>query len=462
MTSPFLQRAVDLIVSTPPQPPEALPFVRLAFEDTLAVGFAGWAEPVVRGIAGVVPGGAKFKPAGPPTTGAADASLMYGAACHALDYDDVHLASHTHPSVPIVAALVAARRAWPEQAERLSSAFAVGIGLNIGLGRALGWSHYEKGWHATSTIGPLAAAGAAAHYFGLDRAASACALALAAAAAGGLQRNFGTMAKPLQAGYAAEAGLRAALLARAGVTADPDVFAAKGFFDLYAGERRGEDPDQAQLDARGEGICVKLYPCCYMNHRPVAAALDARRMLAKAGTPLERVASVEVRGDKGAFLALRVHDPKSGNDGKFCGPYVVACALLDGEIGLANFTDAAVQRADARSLMAKVRLVEREAAQPAVQAHDQTQGMLRAGPIELIASDAGGQELVHTTRQAYPGAPDDPPSPAQRKNKVKDCLAHYTRTTEQAFTYRRFQAFLDRLFLPDTVAKAATAMAGDD
>jgi len=458
MVSQFLQRAVDLIVSTPPQPPDALPFVRLAFEDTLAVGFAGWAEPVVRGIAGVVPGGAKFKPAGPMTASAADASLMYGAACHALDYDDVQQASKTHPSAPIVAALVAARRASPEGAERLASAFAVGLGLNIGLGRVLGSSHYDKGWHATSTIGPLAAAGAAAHYFGLDRAASACALALAAAAAGGLQRNFGTMAKPLQAGLAAEAGLRAALLARAGVTADPDVFAAKGFFDLYAGERRGEDPDHVQLDVRGEGICVKLYPCCYMSHRPAAAALDARRRLAKSGTPLERVASVEVQGDKGAFLALRVSDPKVGNGGKFCGPYVVACALLDGEVGLGHFTDAAVQRADVRSLMAKVRLVERETGQ----SPDQPEGTDHVGPIKLIGRDAGGQVLVHTVREAFPGAPEDPPSLAQRRNKVKDCLAHYTRTTGHAFTYRRFQSFLDRLFLPDAAAKVATAIASDD
>ena len=454
MTSRFMQRAVDLIVSTPPQPIEALPFARLAFEDTLAVGFAGWAEPVARGIASVVPGGLKQKPAGPVTTSLTDASLLYGAAAHALDYDDVHQVSTTHPSVPIVAALVAARRAVPEHAERLASAYAVGLGLNVGLGRVLGFSHYEKGWHATSTIGPLAAAAALAHYFGLNRAASAYALAMAAASAGGLQRNFGTMAKPLQAGLAAETGARAALLARAGVTADPDVFGAKGYFDLYAGERGGESADAVELDSKGEGICVKLYPCCYMTHRPTAAALDARRKLAKAGIALERVADVEVRGDKGVFLALRVTDPQTGNDGKFCGPFVVACALLDGAVGLVHFTDLAVKRADARALMAKVRLVERNP--------DAAHGDVQGGPIELIVRDAGGQVLVHTKREAFPGDPQDPPTAAQRRNKVKDCLAHYSATSGQTFTYRRFQSFLDRLFLPEADAKSPAVMASDD
>ena len=107
MSTVFLQRALDLIEHTQPQPLEALPFVRLAFEDTLAVGFAGWAEPVVRGIAQVVPGGLKLRPAGTQTTSATDAALMFGTASHALDYDDVHLTSSTHPSVPLVAALLA-------------------------------------------------------------------------------------------------------------------------------------------------------------------------------------------------------------------------------------------------------------------------------------------------------------------------------------------------------------------
>jgi 2-methylcitrate dehydratase PrpD len=451
MSTLFLQRTLDLIEQTQPQPADALPFVRLAFEDTLAVGFAGWAEPVVRGIANVVPGGLKLKPAGTQTTSATDTALMLGTASHALDYDDVHLTSSTHPSVPIVAALVAARNMLPAQAARLSSAFAIGIGLNIGLGKVLGYSHYEKGWHATSTMGPLAAAAACAYYFGLNRQQSAYALAMAAATAGGLQRNFGTMAKPLQAGLAAEAGLRAALLAQAGVTADPDIFAPKGYFDLYSGARPGVNADEVTLDTAGEGICMKLFPCCYATHRPAGAALDARRTLEKQGVPLERLADIEILGDKGVFIPLRVTDPKTGNDGKFCGAYVVACALIDGSVGLAHFTDQAVHRQDVRALMPKIRLVER---------HNTTPAAIRGGPLELIGKDANGSVVVHTVRDAFPGAPDDPPSLKQRRAKVQDCMAHYSRTTGQAFTYRRFQSYLDKLFAQEEAK--VSKMASDD
>jgi 2-methylcitrate dehydratase PrpD len=250
---------------------------------------------------------------------------------------------------------------------------------------------------------------------------------------------------------AAEAGLRAALLAQAGVTADPDVFAPKGYFDLYGGARRGEDAEAVTLDAHGEGICVKLYPCCYANHRPVAAALDARQRLAKSGTPLARLANIDIVGDKGVFIPLRVTDPQTGNDGKFCGPYVVACALSDGAVGLAHFTDPAVFRKDVRALAERVRLVEREG---------EGHAAIRGGPIELIGRDASGAVLVHTTRDAFPGAPDDPPSLKQRKAKVQDCMAHYSRTTGHAFSYRRFQSHLDKLFAAEG-AKVAR-MASDD
>ena len=78
------------------------------------------------------------------------------------------------------------------------------------LGSALGWSHYSHGWHATCTAGAPAAAAAAAVSFGMGRDEIASAIALAVPAAGGVQRAFGSDAKALQVGFAAEAGVRAA------------------------------------------------------------------------------------------------------------------------------------------------------------------------------------------------------------------------------------------------------------
>jgi 2-methylcitrate dehydratase PrpD len=448
MTSRFLQRLTDLITATPVQGAERLPFVRQAFEDTLAVAYAGWGEPVTRRTATIVPHSETLRPdsAGADPEGWA---LLLGTAAHALDYDDVHQTSATHPSAPIVAALVAALRHKPELAGRMTTAYAVGLATNVGLGRVLGFPHYEKGWHATSTIGPLAAAAAVSFLYALPARPAAHALAIAAAQAGGLQRNFGAMAKPLQAGLAGSAGLRAARLARAGLTADPDVFGPKGYFDLYQGAEQAEPPEQVEFEPSGGGISVKLFPCCYLTHRPIAAALRARASLLREGIALAGLAAIEVIAPPGSYVPLRVSDPQVGSEGKFCGAYTVACALLDGQVGLAHFEDEAVHRPDVRALMERIRLVEREGRPDGMSRH--------SAPLELVGRDGDGAERVHSEVAPFPGSPDDPVAPAQMEAKVRDCLAYYARHTGFQCAYGEFQSFIDDLCAPAPELRRAAA-----
>jgi 2-methylcitrate dehydratase PrpD len=451
MSTQFTQRLTRFIARTPLQPAEELPFVRPAFEDTLAVAFAGWGEPVTRKVASTYRAGQALQPDEQGPAPGEEAALIYGTAAHALDFDDVHQSSSTHPSAPIVAGLVAAVREEPELRGRAATAFAVGLAANVGLGRVLGFPHYEKGWHATSTIGPLATAAALGSLYGLDETQAAHALALAAAQAGGLQRNFGAMAKPVQAGLAGSAGLRAARLARAGVTADRDVFGPKGYFDLYRGERVELDPERIEFDLHGGGIAVKLYPCCYQTHRPIAVGLAAREALQAKGLGLDALAEIEVSAPPGSFLPLIVQDPQVGSEGKFCGAYTVACALLDGAVGLGHFEDDAVKRPDVRALMQRIHMREREG---------KPDGMKRrSSPLELIGRDASGAEVVHTEVLPFPGSPDSPPSAAQLEAKVHDCLAHYERRTGRSCNYARFEAIVDALVLP--VRPMARAAAGD-
>jgi 2-methylcitrate dehydratase PrpD len=443
MTSPFLQRLCHLITTTEPLGHDALPHVRMAFEDTLAVAFAGWAEPVTRKVAENYRGGGDMTPDHVGDMEPEAAATILATAAHALDFDDVHQVSHTHPSAPITAALVVAVQQEPELAHRLATAFAVGLAANVEIGRVLGFAHYEKGWHATSTIGPLATAAALSYLYGLDAQSAAHALALAAAQAGGLQRNFGAMAKPFHAGLAGAAGLRAARMARSGLTGDGDIFAEKGYFDLYKGDRLGAEPDKVEFDLYGGGIAVKLYPCCYLNHRNIALAFDARKALEDKGIAVEEVGKVEVEGPHGAFLALRVtHPPRVGSEAKFCGPYVAACALLDGEIGLGHFEDGNVARPDARGLFDRITLRERP------KGAESNFG----GAVRMTIFDRQGEVVAQGERVPSPGAPDDPPSAAQMAAKVRDCLAYYERHTGRRFDYDQFQSFLDALFTDPATA----------
>ena len=174
---------------------EDLALARRSLLDTVAVTLAARDHPV-SALAAELPDAARWAAVG-----------------HVLDFDDLHIESTTHISVVIVPAVLAAGGD--------ARAYLAGAGVMARLGTLLGWSHYAAGWHATCTAGAPAAAVAAGVAWGLTPERLATAMALAVPGASGVQAAFGTHGKSLQVGFAAEAGVRAARLARAGATADP-------------------------------------------------------------------------------------------------------------------------------------------------------------------------------------------------------------------------------------------------
>lgn len=379
-----------------------------AFEDTIAVMLAGWSTPAAAAARRYAAGSATRLVTGEGASSAEHAAFAHAVAGHALDYDDVHLVSVTHPSVVIVPALMALT---PSRAQNRSllDAYGVGVSVNIALGRRLGFRHYELGWHATSTIGPLAAAAGGAHLLGLDERATRSALALAAAQAAGLQRNFGALAKPVQAGNAAAAGVRAVLLAAGGVTGDPDVFGPGGFTDLYGAA--GPEPGPLQA-ADVHSVSVKLYPCCYATHRLIGAAFDARDLVEEAC--FGAIDRIELSAPHETLRPLRITDPRTGDEGKFCAAYVLAVALLQGRVGLDDFTDEAVRRPQVRALMEWIRIIgDAGGGRPA-------RG-LDYGAVGLRIRY--GNRRIEASCARYPGSPDAPASPAELEAKIRDCAA---------------------------------------
>jgi 2-methylcitrate dehydratase PrpD len=382
-----------------------------AFEDTVAVMLAGWDEPAARAARRYAAGAGVRLITGEAASSPEHAAFAHAVAGHALDYDDVHLVSVTHPSVVIYPALMALA---PSRAPGRSmlDAYGVGVSVNIALGRRLGFHHYESGWHATSTIGPIAAAAAGCHLLGLGERETRSALALAAAQAGGLQRNFGSMAKPVQAGNAAAAGVRAVLLAAGGVSGDADIFGPRGFGDLYGAD--GPEPHPLRADDV-HSVSVKLYPCCYATHRPIKAALDARASLVE-GAYFSGIDRIELFAPFETMQPLRVTDPRTGNEGKFCLAYVLAVALLQGKVGLTDFTDEAVRRPEVRAFISRIRIED-----------DASSGRapvgLEYGAVELRLRY--GARRIATSCAHYPGSPEAPVSAAEHGAKIDDCAAVY-------------------------------------
>jgi 2-methylcitrate dehydratase PrpD len=317
----------------------------------------------------------------------------WAVAGHVLDFDDLHMESTTHISVVCVPAVLATGGD--------ARAYLAAAGVMARLGSALGWSHYSAGWHATTTAGAPAAAVGAAVALGLDADRIATAMALAVPAAGGVQRAFGTDAKSLQVGFAAEAGVRAAHLAAAGATADTS--AVDSWLDLVGGDARALDLTGPAVPG---GLAVKVFPCCYALQRPISALseLAGRRL-----DPSD-VSRIVLRTPAGTVTPLIHHRPSTGLQAKFSLEYAAAAALLDDYQGFASFTDEAARRPAARRLMDLVDVQLGEGGD-----------WLLAGELEAEVHLDG--EVLRARQQFPPGSPQRPPTPDELARKVQDCLA---------------------------------------
>jgi 2-methylcitrate dehydratase PrpD len=353
--------------------PDDLALAERALADTVAVALAARAHPL-RGVTAPLPDAARW-----------------AAMAHVLDFDDLHTDTTTHISVVTVPAVLATGGD--------ARAYLAGAGVTARLGAMLGWGHYAAGWHATCTAGAPAAAVAAGLALGLDAAGLATAMALAVPAAGGGQEAFGTHGKSLQVGFAADAGVRAARLARAGAGADPRVLDA--WLERVGGKPAAGFPAAPAVPG---GLAVKLFPCCYAMQRPIAALREVRDRVRG------EIAAVTVSTPAGTVHPL-IHDlPATGLEGKFSLPYAVAAAMLDDCPGFDSFTDDAVQRPAAQTLVDRVR---------ADLLPGETRSLLD-GRIRLRIDLADGGE-VHTELALPPGAPGRPPSEADLRAKAAAC-----------------------------------------
>ena len=220
------RRLAEFVASTPSRDiePAAREQARRAILDTLGVMLAGSREDAARITAEMVReqgGSAESTVVGHSFRAAAgEAALVNGTSAHTLDFDDVNMNMRGHPSVPLLPAVLALGEKLGSSGREVIDAFVLGFEVECRLGKVIGGEHYALGWHATSTLGTLGAGAACARLLRLDADQTQTALGIAASLASGVRQNFGTMTKPLHAGWAARNGVIAVTLSERGLTAD--------------------------------------------------------------------------------------------------------------------------------------------------------------------------------------------------------------------------------------------------
>jgi 2-methylcitrate dehydratase PrpD len=291
------------------------------------------------------------------------AAFANGAFIHADDYDDTQLAVAkdrvygllTHPTVPVLPPAFALCEAGGRSGKDLLTAYHVGVEVECKIAEAISPRHYNDGFHTTGTIGSFGSIAACAKLRGLDLTKTAYALGIAAAEAGGLRENFGSMTKPFHAGHAAEAGVVAADLAALGWTAAPNILEAQyGFFHAAGG---GFEPG-AIVDRLGKpwtfaspGVSIKPYPSGSLTHPAMG---EMMRLIRQYDIKPAEVEKVDVGANHSMVTTLLHHHPTTGLQAKFSMEFGIAILLVERKAGLAEYTDAVVQRPDVQEMIRRV------------------------------------------------------------------------------------------------------------
>ncbi|HTK00012.1 MAG TPA: MmgE/PrpD family protein [Bordetella sp.] len=256
----------------------------------------------------------------------AQTALVNGTVSHALDYDDVNLSVPGHMSAAILPGLIALAEQRGSAPRDVIAAFVAGYEFACTVGTLVEPAHYANGFHATATIGCLGAGVACSHLLKLPVAPACHAVGVAATQAAGLKAMFGSMAKPLHAGLASQAGLRAALLAEKGFISRADILeCVQGFVRVHGADFHLE---RALAVPRG-GFHIlnnlfKFHAACYSTHSTIEAIAALRQAH---GIEAGDVSRIDVVAGEGCSIC-NIQHPATALEAKFSLRATAAFAML--------------------------------------------------------------------------------------------------------------------------------------
>ena len=300
-----------------------------------------------------------FGPATASIVGRADkadplhAALINGITSHVHDYDDTLPKNYIHASSPVASALLAYASVNPVSGRDFVHAFILGFEITSRVGNATYPAHYEAGWHSTGSCGVFGAAVAIGKLLGLNSSQMVHAIGLAATQAAGIREMFGSMAKSLHPGRAAQNGYGAALLASNGFTSGIyGLEGPRGFASVLSSKY-----DLSKLTAGlGEDFDLrentyKPFPCGIVNHPSIDAAIQLKQ---EHGLTADMIKRVRIRVAPLVMDLCAKRNITKGLEGKFSVVHGTAVGLVRGKAGLGEYTDEAVNDPDIKRVRESV------------------------------------------------------------------------------------------------------------
>ena len=290
------------------------------------------------------------------------AALINGTAAHGEDFDDTFEGGPVHAGAVVVPAALAACEREGLAGDRILLGIAAGAELMCRLSLVAPKATHAAGFHPTAVFGALAAAGGVSAALGLRAPEIASALGIAGSMASGIIEYLaeGTSTKRMHAGWAAQSGIRAALMARGGFDGPRTVLEGQhGFYRAFAPSVKPDfEPLRRDLGRAWvmEQIAFKPYACGTMTQPFVDCAIE----LAQQGVRPDDITDIVCDVGEGTVhrlwepLAVK-HRPPTPYAAKFSTPYCMAVGFFDGRAGFAQFTQARIEDAGVLALASKIR-----------------------------------------------------------------------------------------------------------
>jgi aconitate decarboxylase len=291
-------------------------------------------------------------------TSATSAAMVNSSFIQGFELDDYHPLAPLHSnSLVLPAMLAAAPRVGRVSGERFLLGAILGYETGPRVGQALGGlDMLSRGWHSGVVFGPLAAAAAAGTLYGLDAAGFEDSFGMAATQSCGLMSAmYESMVKRMQHGFASRNGLTAAALAAAGYVGIKRVFERPygGWLAVFGeGHRTYPEEIYAGLGIlwETERIAVKPYACMGLLHAAIDAALELRPK-----ADVSQIQRIDIEMGEAAYAhgGWKAERPLQVIGAQMNVAYVVAVALLDGEVLIDQFRQDRINRDDVWKLIDK-------------------------------------------------------------------------------------------------------------
>jgi 2-methylcitrate dehydratase PrpD len=298
------------------------------------------------------------------TLTASGAAFVNGTAAHGEDFDDTFEGGPVHAGAVIVPAVLAACERHNPDGRMALMGIAVGTEVLCRLSLVVPKAVHKAGFHPTAIFGAMGAAAGVGAALGLDAKEIVNALGIAGSMAGGIIEYLaeGAWTKRMHAGWAAQSGIRAALLARQGFVGPRTVFeGVHGLFHGFAHTTKGDyDALTGDFGVRWvtDTLAFKPYPCGTMAQ----PYIDCARRLAARGIKPGDVEAILCEVAEGTVHRLweplsDKQRPRNGYAAKFAVPYLLATGFVHGGVGLGAFTEAAISDARVLALASTVKFV---------------------------------------------------------------------------------------------------------